>query len=586
MLSSIMTERPLDLIVKSKDGEIISPLFDLTKYLYPSWFQYNNTKVSRLIAQGKFGLPDTSRIPAVSLFKGFLDDFIVAGNSVHSSRSMIREFSQFLRFIENQLLSFDLELLVQNFLDYAEHLYFQVHVERMIKQSTGYNTLSRLGYVLGGMLDIPRQANLIRRVRLKKKVSSRKAVAKEADKQNLEETFIFGRFVTELIKGLTPAAILGQLPLSIEAPTASAEDGRLDLGYCFDPTPHPGGTPRHVVARYEKTIAKRRAAAAPIESISGDLKRADWVNLRVQAETMMFLAMTGMNSAQAYSLPLETSIKYQNLGEKWRVRLYKNRKGGEVYFDFYKEYRPHFKEYLAFLKCFFPDTKHLFPRMLADGSEYKRSPDSKISVYLLRRLTVEKSVPWVSPSTIRNTRINYFLRRSGDEELASEVAQNTVSVLKEHYEKPSQQRAMTEITRFWNANDHLKKDVLVTSIEGGLCNGNPESEDVTPPEIPEPNCVTPSGCLWCVNHRDIDEFEYVWKLVTFKFLKSVELILNMQVTDTPADLVVERLAEKIDFFRQSGGGRTEWVIEAEARIDEGDYHPSFAKNIELLESLT
>ena len=581
-----MTKRPFDLIVRSRDGEIISSCFDLTKYLYSGWFKYDNRKVSRLIAQGRFGAPDLARLPVVSLFKDFLDDYIVAGKSVHSCKSMIRDFSLYLRFIEDQSLSFNRELLVQNYLDFAEHIYFKVHVEKKIKQSTGYNNLSRLGYVLGGMLDIPRQGNLIKRVRLKKPPSSRKAVAKEADKQNLEEAFTFGRFLTELTKGLTPEAILGQLPLFIESRTASPEDGRLDLGYCFDPAPPPESAPSNVIGRYENAIARRRAAAQPIESISDDLGRIAWVNLRVQAEMMLFFAMTGMNAAQAHSLPLETSIKYESLGQKWRVRLYKNRKGGEVCFDFYKEYRPHFKAYLAFLKRFFLDTKYLFPRMCADGSEYKRNPDSKISVASLRNFTIAQSVPWVSPSTIRNTRINYFLRRSGDEELASEIAQNTVSVLKQNYEKPSQQRAMTEITRFWSANDPLKKDVLVTSIEGGLCNGNPELEDIAPPEIPVPNCVTPSGCLWCVNHRDIDEFEYVWELVTFKFLKSVELILNMQVTDAPADLVVERLAAKIDFFRQSGGERTEWVLEAEARIEEGDYHPNFAKNIKLLESLT
>lgn len=54
---------------------------------------------------------------------------------------------------------------------------------------------------------------------------------------------------------------------------------------------------------------------------------------------------------------------------------------------------------------------------------------------------------------LRNSRVNRLLRRSGDLELTAEMAQHAEQTLLGIYERPSQQRAMGEIMRFWNCAD-------------------------------------------------------------------------------------------------------------------------------------
>ncbi|MEI9346071.1 hypothetical protein RI655_32035, partial [Pseudomonas aeruginosa] len=83
-------------------------------------------------------------------------------------------------------------------------------------------------------------------------------------------------------------------------------------------------------------------------------------------------------------------------------------------------------------------------------------------------------------------------------------------VLKQQYERPSQQRAMIEVTQFWNKHDPIKQGDLTGSVIASSCNGKPEATDDKPASVAEPNCINPSGCLWCRHLRDSDTEDYVW----------------------------------------------------------------------------
>jgi len=48
----------------------------------------------------------------------------------------------------------------------------------------------------------------------------------------------------------------------------------------------------------------------------------------------------------------------------------------------------------------------------------------------------------------------------------------------------------------------------------------------------------------------------------------------------PAELVIDRLTNKLNFIKISSPRRENWLKEALLRIEEGRYHPTWAKMIE------
>jgi hypothetical protein len=301
--------------------------------------------------------------------------------------------------------------------------------------------------------------------------------------------------------------------------------------------------------------------------------------LRVVSEFYILLAQSGINLSVASELRRD-KMKYRSYGDRWLVKAYKRRRGGEVEFEIFKEYRPYFKKYISFLERMLPDSDRLFPKLGRRGEEL----DSSVTLALqLKRLSTEIGIPYVPPNWIRKTRTNWYLRRSADETLTAEQNQHTKEVLREHYEAPSQQRAMGQITRFWNEFDPIKKGEVDKSASGGECNGIPEESDDKPASVVSPNCINPTGCLWCKNLKDVDSFDFVWSLMSFRYLKTIEAGSLLQKETTPADEAINRVTEKLNWFRSSNNERREWVKESEIRIEEEHFHPDWSPIIEFLD---
>lgn len=108
-----------------------------------------------------------------------------------------------------------------------------------------------------------------------------------------------------------------------------------------------------------------------------------------------------------------------------------------------------------------------------------------------------------------------------------------------------------------------------------------------PGAAPTPDCMRPSGCLWCQSHRDVDSFDYVWALTSFSFLKVIELskgpLPQFPADITPAQVVIDHVQGMLRWFSQSDEKRKGWVEEARSRWEEGDFHPNFRDEIKQLE---
>lgn len=569
-----------DLRIRSPYSDDNKPFLNLGRYLYVSGARHDARWVHRKIENGDLGVPQIDRIEVLLAIKEEMDTRLISGSSLRSIQTYMSEIKLFLVFFEDHQLSFSLKQLVPNYLNYSEHLFMVSHQKSArVKKTTYYNRLSMLSNLLGAILGIPREELLITRVRMKPPPSLKKSVGRAAEKQNLEETFKLGNFLVCLIAGLSIEAILGTPPLIIPIRAGLVENDQVRLSVGLKN--HEWlSKPRNQWTVWQKnnypTLVK---AISPVNSIEGT-RRWELVNMRVCAEFLLFIAQTGMNLTQAMKLE-RGSLKYKSVGDSWYVRCYKNRKGGEVTFNIYKSYKPYLEQYQTFINYFFPDSKLLFPLFLQNGIE--SDSRSALKGRTMRRLALKYGIPWVPAKMLRNTRVNWLLRRSGDEDLTAEMAQHTREVLRDRYERPSQQRTIIEVIRFWNKHDPITQGDLVGSVIGSQCGGKPEATEDKPSSTVEPNCVNPAGCLWCKRHRDVETFDYVWSLASMRHLKSIEASLTLSQETTPADLVLERLSTKLNWFKSFNPQHAQWVIEAEDRVEEGEYHPSWCQIIGFLE---
>lgn len=540
--------------------------YDLTRLLYFGGASFKVQDAYKKISNGELQGPIDEREELITAFRDALEASLVSGESTRTVEYKIHVLVHFIKFIEINNFDFKISSLKENYLNFCENLFHDCNlkINPRIAKNTAYGQASTLSSLISKVLDLPKQGSPLRDTRLKYSPTRKPVVSKKSEKQNLENTFIFGRFLYELTQALSAESILGQQPIEIDVKNEALNLKKIVISKGF-----------------KKELVRKDIFTREKKEVSNILEHNRWMlfNLRIQAEILVFSSQTGMNPSQIYKTKRQ-EYDYKALGENYEVRSYKPRKGGEVLFKIFKPYKKMLDDHIAFIKRFTPDSELLFPLFSKNGIGIV-SPCGHFDS--LKDTLKENNIPWISPSVLRKTRINWLLRRSGDEDLTSTVAQHTKKVLRSKYELPSQQRAMVEITQFWNKHDPISKSHPQTSVVLSECNGIPQASGNKPKNVQEPNCISPSGCLWCKNLRDLDSFEYVWSLFSMRHLKIIEASLVFKSEESPSDVVIERLTQKIDWFRDSSKKRSEWVDEAELRIEEGHYHPSWTSVIEFLE---
>jgi len=544
--------------------------WNLERWVYVGGAGTRIDKVAESIRSGLIVLPHRERIELIILFKRYIDSMLEMGASFFSVESYLGRMNLFVKWIDDFGRVLGIGTVIALYIEWTDVLFHRVKVEKSIGHSTALGYASAVGDVLRYVLDLEysilNQTRLIGGVRYKGKCRS-----VQSDKQSLETTFEFGHLLQDVCDGLTIDVLWGPLPARI--PLRGDRELRRYSG--LTPAEYrkckPGAKPN-----YERLTA--------YESDRTLRTRYPLANLRVVAELLMFIGQTGMNLAQAHRLELR-HFCYASDVDGYKVRDYKQRRGGEVLFEIYREYRSHFERYLDWRRSVFPDEVRLFP--FPHRQSHENEPPALDTI---KRACAEAGIKWVSPRALRSTRVNWLLRRSGDADLTSEMAQHSKQTLLRNYEKPSHQVAIAEITRFWKeADPHLATNTPIAAIAVGVCDGKPEVVSFKPQSAPAPDCLHPSGCLWCAHHRDIDSFGYVWALACFRHLKTIEVARYRPPIEAaskhPADYAVERISEKLGWFRDSNAVRNEWVTESMARIDEGSYHPDWARLINEVEGV-
>lgn len=174
-----------------------------------------------------------------------------------------------------------------------------------------------------------------------------------------------------------------------------------------------------------------RAQVRPTRDNAEILLGYPLVNLRIIAELLIFIAQTGMNLSQAYSL-LRAQYSYKSTIDGFEVRDYKERRKGEVLFEIFADYKAIFQSYLAWLDDVFGSTTdRLFPLVRTMGAAASTPPDFK---RFKDDICTPMGIPFVGPQALRKTRINWILRETRNTELTAELDQHTRQTLLRVYE--------------------------------------------------------------------------------------------------------------------------------------------------------
>ncbi len=548
-------------------------VLDLCVFLYRGGAKTRITNVRAMIATGKLGGPLMERVPLATKLHEVMNAAIVGGGSPATTNEQMFALRKFYSWLDHSSLSVTEENASTMYKQWTESLLHRVRITKCLKATSAYSYAMAASTVIGRALGL-RENALLRNTRLRSPTKTKRALSSAASKQNLQDTFIFGEFITSLCKSLTTEAIRGPLPLSIDLPN----DLKLTLAAGLKkPT---ANLEEFKTSRRERVLLNR-AMLDPSDSAE---KRAPLANLRIEAELLLFCAQTSMNLSQAIALR-RIKFRYQTDGDEMIAYAYKGRRGGEAVFRAFRLYKQHFVRYLTWLDELSPDSEddRLFPFFYI-GVLPAISTLRNFSA--TRRHCLALGIRFINTRALRKTRVNWLLRRSRDPDLTADMNGHLKETLARDYEEPHFQSAATEISQF-----HRATDPSIAPPGPGLCvalNGAPEMVDNAPSEAPAPDCIGADGCLFCRHHRDVMSAEYCWKLVSHRHIKSLELARYRPPAKTPpqrhpAQVVIDRITLKLEAIAAGSAVRAQWASDAVDAVRAERFHPAWDGFIELLE---
>lgn len=526
--------------------------------------------------------PLRERVPLISKVFNAVDGMIDRGSAPSTIEGHLEAFASFIRWVDAQEFFVLDELNARRqFRSWAEHLVHRYQVLKAIKHASAYVVAVRVASLLGYALDpaTPEPGrSLLKGTRLKRPLRRRKVSGRQSDKQNLSATFVFGHLMAEVCNALTVDAIRGALPLVVErgeSPSVVLKGMLKDVH--LDPESCPNSHERE----------RARAARAPLSpEVKSYVARPTIVNVRIEAELLIFIAQTGMNLSQAARLKRE-HYRWQSDGDELNAfRVHKKRRGGEAIFRCFKAYREHFQRYQGWLDDIglSESDDRFFPFLYHTGKAPAEhaNPQFQATKYLCDSVGVKH----FGPRALRKTRVNWLLRRSRNPDLTAEQAAHSKETLLRDYEEPHYQSAAAEVVRF-----HRETDPTLVPPGPGACVDEmrtPRAVIGSPPEAPQPDCVSSEGCLFCVHHRDVLSDDYCWRLASHRHLKLLELSLykpSSEAANHPAQVVVDRIQSKLIELAKGSAIRGLWVRKANDAIRSGIYHPMWDGHIQLMEQM-
>lgn len=574
-----MTE--LNFIIKGLTLGTHKTPWDLKVLLFKGATSARRNVVMQAINNGEFGELVKDRLSFVGKLYNVLNTYLNIGKSRKTVISYLEQVWSFYNWINDNDMSPTEETIINVFKKWTEYLLSRVNFTKDLAKMTAYKRASTIARLITKALDLPDCKDgyrLMLTTRLKRPNHVQNALTTKADKQNLADTYEFGHTLTTICNFLDINIVRGKLPIRIiinEQKILTVAGNLIDTDLDLKNI-------KHSISNRAVVIARQPIADGV--SLLDTHKRSAILNLRIESELLLFIGQTGMNLSQAAALE-RNNYRWQSDGEDYEVfRVYKGRREGEAIFRCYTAYRYHLQKYMNWLD----ETEltgndgRLFP-LISRGMI--KAKTSRLYFSTTKNLFKKYDIIFINPSRLRNTRINWLLRHTNNLELTAEQMGNTADVLIKNYLRPHHQRASVEILEFHNLTDSG-----YDSPGPGICIDSHQPKVIAkfPESAPEPDCISPDGCLFCEKHRDIMSSEYCWKLVSHLKIKNMETGLYKPSEEQfvhPSNIVIDRILLKLKAISEGSEIRKIWVEDAQDSVRSGKYHPLWDGYIKLLEEV-
>lgn len=547
-------------------GDVEQYPWNLSCLLYRGSLKKKKPYRMAAIASGEFGLPRMQRLPLVRKIHELIESDLAKGGSPVSLESRLRALLPFFAFCDNNNIdpTLDVDVLRNAFVTWIE----DIRINRNLASATIFYSALAVGKMLAYAIG-RKTADFITWARIKAPAPKPQVAALPELERLQLNTVSFAHFLIDISHSLTTDTIFGVIPITI-----NFRDNRSHELFDGRRHRHPrdsDGTPRRVQTNFRPGVPGAHQAT---------YLHVYAINLRIEAEMLLFIAQTGMNLAQA-SKSLDGDFSYTSHNDGYAMRRrYKGRRQGDVEFDIFSEYRPHFEAYRRWRSEIVGTTDaRLFPLI----GKHRAPNRASVEFTRSRKIARQLDVAFVSSKKLRGFRINWLLDKSQNPVLVAQMAQHDVRVLLSTYQRSSEQELSAHLAQFWELSDPS----LSPAAPGACVLAVPTPYSDLPESAPTPDCIGAGGCFFCVHHRDIESFDYVWSILSFRYLKSLELsqqrLETKQPLPAPAQIVIERLTKKLEAMSGHNAEIAAWVKEAQARVKEGDFHLDWSTQIELAE---
>ena len=449
-----------------------STQWTLRSFLYSGGAATRVKVVDKLISDGSLGEPMAERRQLIEQLHDEISGRIAEGMSLYGIYTGLDALRRFYAWADRVGRSPTLMSVEEDFVAFTDFLIQRVRIAKDLSESACETYATAVATHLNKVLG--RKNSLLETTKIHSlKNRPRAALGTQAAKQNLETTFEFGQALLDVSDALTLDAIRGPLPVTIHL-----RKGPIIKRWCRLLPPEKLLSLREDAQPHQKKkVMARRARRAADTS---NRCRHSVINLRIEAELLIFISQTGMNFTQASRLA-DSQYRYQAYFDGYKVyRVYKGRRAGEVSFQIYSEYRPLFERYLDWRNSVFGGGERLlFPFIAQPGKKRgERSPQEFIGV---KRLCKDSGLRYVGPRMLRGLRVNWFSRRSRDPSMTAEAHQHSQETLFRHYDQPHHQVAAVEISRF-----HAAQEPIIEMPGPGACSEPVPSQIATAPPFGDP----------------------------------------------------------------------------------------------------
>lgn len=545
--------------------------WDLSILLYKGAVLEQRRLVHELIGKNEFGEPILERLGLVIKIYNYYNAIITKGLSIRTVKSSLEKLFQFFKWYETLEINVTEENCEKCFIDWANSTLKRVELGE-VKNYANYKKCSIVANVIACSIgiDIPKPGTyLMNKTRLKNKGEDSLTVT------NFEENdFInFGWFLKDISDGLSLETIRGILPIRLKLRNGkelvlkgNLIDDNLSLGKYRNPSD-------------QKNVLEARRALYPDENLLDKYKRSRIINLRIEVELFIFINQTGMNFSQAIDLKID-DYRWMTDNEFYSVfKVYKGRRQGEAIFKCFKSYRVILDRYIKWLKDVgFKSGDSLFPYLYRGIIKIDKKGNSP---ELIRDICNDLKISYYNISKIRKFRSNWFASKLENIESIKSVMSHSIETFRKNYERINVDKAIIQIADF-----HDKSIQLVKSSGAGMCASNNKNPIAIEGSLDfQPDCVSQEGCLFCIYHKDILSYDYFFRLATHAYIKELEMILNPELGNHPAKMVIDRINEKLNEICKLGNKEKKEVIKAKAEVRSKSFHPEWATLIDILEKI-